>query len=193
ATAAALGGLDAVVANAGAGAFSPVAEHPLDAWQRVVDLNLTGVFLTIKHAAPVMHDGGSIVTMTSLNATQPAAGMAAYCAAKAGVVMLTKVVAMELGERRIRVNAIAPGLVETAATGAFFAIPGLVEEFEENTTIGRFGQPGDIAAMASFLVGSESTFVSGSVLAVDGGASTKRYPNLPAAIARLDGPSEPAR
>jgi NAD(P)-dependent dehydrogenase (short-subunit alcohol dehydrogenase family) len=92
---------------------------------------------------------------------------------------------MELGPRGIRVNAIAPGLVETNATGAFFMVPGVVEEFVENTTVGRFAQPHDIAATASFLAGPESTFISGSVLAVDGGASTKRYPDLPRAFARF--------
>ena len=116
-----LGGLDVVVANAGRGTYSPVVDHGVDEWRAILDLCLTGVFLTIKHAAPVTHDGGSIITIASLNATQPSAGMSAYCAAKAGVVMLTKVAAMELGARRIRVNSIAPGLVETNATSGFFA------------------------------------------------------------------------
>ncbi|MFM2078399.1 MAG: hypothetical protein RJA49_2289, partial [Actinomycetota bacterium] len=146
-----LGGLDVVVANAGRGTFSPIVDHPLDEWRAILDLCLTGVFLTVKHAAPVVHDGGSIITIASLNATQPSAGMSAYCAAKAGVVMLTKVAAMELGARRVRVNAIAPGLVETNATGAFFMVPGVVQEFVDNTTVGRFAQPADIANMAAFL------------------------------------------
>lgn len=185
-----LGGLDIVVANAGRGTYSPVVDHSLDEWRAIVDLCLTGVFLTIKHAAPVTHNGGSIITVASLNATQPSAGMSAYCAAKAGVVMLTKVAAMELGARRIRVNAIAPGLVETNATAGFFAAPGVVPEFVENTTLGRFAQPDDIAHMAAFLAGDGSTFVSGTSFAVDGGASTKRYPDLPAAFARLAVPKQ---
>jgi NAD(P)-dependent dehydrogenase (short-subunit alcohol dehydrogenase family) len=188
--AASLGGLDVAVANAGRGAFSAIVDHPLAEWQAILDLCLTGVFLTVKHSAPVMHDGGSIITIASLNATQPSAGMSAYCAAKAGVVMLSKVAAMELGARRIRVNTIAPGLVETAATGAFFMVPGVVEEFVDNTTVGRFAQPSDVANMAAFLAGPESTFVSGSLFPVDGGASTKRYPDLPAAFARLAAPAE---
>ncbi|MBI4932775.1 MAG: SDR family oxidoreductase [Actinobacteria bacterium] len=185
-----LGGLDVVVANAGRGAFSAIIDHPLSEWQAILDLCLTGVFLTVKHSAPVTHDGGSIITIASLNATQPSSGMSAYCAAKAGVVMLSKVAAMELGARGIRVNTIAPGLVETAATGAFFMVPGVVEEFVDNTTVGRFAQPSDVANMASFLAGPESTFVSGSLFPVDGGASTKRYPDLPAAFARLASPAE---
>jgi NAD(P)-dependent dehydrogenase (short-subunit alcohol dehydrogenase family) len=185
-----LGGLHVAVANAGRGAFSPIVDHPLDEWKAIIDLCLTGVFVTVKHAAGAMHDGGSIITIASLNATQPSAGMAAYCAAKAGVVMLTRVAAMELGARHIRVNTIAPGLVETNATSAFFMVPGVVEEFVDNTTVGRFAQPADIANMASFLAGDESTFVSGSLFPVDGGAGTKKYPDLPAAFARLTPPTE---
>ncbi len=186
----ALGGLDVAVANAGRGAYSAIVDHPLDEWRAILDLCVTGVFLTIKHAAPVMHDGGSIITIASLNGTQPSAGMSAYCTAKAGVVMLTKVAAMELGGRGIRVNAIAPGLVETNATGAFFLVPGVIDEFVDNTTVGRFGQPADVANMAAFLAGPDSTYVSGSLFQVDGGASTKRYPDLPAAFARFAAPTE---
>ena len=185
-----LGGLTVAVANAGRGTFSPIVDHPLDEWKAIIDLCLTGVFITVKHAAAAMHDGGSIITIASLNATQPAEGMGAYCAAKAGVAMLTKVAAMELGHRRIRVNSIAPGLVQTAATGAFFMVPGVVEEFVDNTTLGRFGTTGDIADMAAFLAGDGSSFVSGGLFPVDGGAATKRYPDLPGAFARLTAPSE---
>lgn len=180
------GGLDIVVANAGKGTFSPIIDHDLAAWSEILDLCLTGVFLTIKHGGRVMRDGGSLITIASLNAIQPAAGMAAYCAAKAGAVALTRVAAMELGPRRIRANAIAPGLVETAATDAFWQLPGGVDEFVENTTVGRFGQPGDVAALAVFLASDESTFISGSLHSVDGGASTKRYPDIVAALARLE-------
>ena len=192
ATASEHGPLHVVVANAGAGGFSPIVEHPLDQWKSVIDLCVTGVFLTVKHGAAAICDGGSIITIASLNATQPAAGMSAYCTAKAGVVMFTKVAAMELGERGIRVNAIAPGLVETPATSTFWSVPGVVDEFVENTTLGRYGHPDDVASVASFLAGDESRFVSGAVLAVDGGAATKRYPDLPSAIARFLAASAPA-
>src|SRR5215203_652006 len=178
-------GLDIAVANAGKGTFSPIVDHPLDTWQEIIDLCLTGVFLTVKHAGRVMNHGGSIVNIASLNAIQPAAGMSAYCAAKAGVVMLTKVAAMELGERSIRVNTVGPGLVETTATAPFWMVPGVVDEFIDNTTLGRFAQPADIADLVAFLVGPESTFISGSFHSIDGGASTKRYPDLPGAFQRL--------
>lgn len=179
---------DVVVANAGAGGFSLLVDHPLDEWRRIVDLCLTGVFLTVKHAGRLMADGGSILTIASLNAVQPAAGMAAYCAAKAGVVELTRVAAMELGRaRRIRATSILPGLVRTNASAAFWDVPGLVEEFVENTTVGRYASPDDVAALAVFLASDEAAFVSGSAHLVDGGASTGRYPNLPRAIERAIG------
>lgn len=185
AAAAPLGGLHVVVANAGRGAFGPIVDHSLDEWKAIIDLCLTGVFLTVKHAGRQMADGGSIITIASLNAIQPAEGMSAYCTAKAGVAMLTKVAAMELGHRGIRVNTIAPGLVETAATAPFWMVPGVVDEFVDNTTLGRFAQPSDVADLAAFLAGPQSGFISGGFYSVDGGASTKRYPDLPGAFARL--------
>jgi NAD(P)-dependent dehydrogenase (short-subunit alcohol dehydrogenase family) len=179
------GRLDIAVANAGGGHFARIIEQDQSDWQRVMDLCLTGVFLTIKHAGRHITDGGSIITIASLNAVQPAEGMSAYCAAKAGVAMLTKVAAMELGHRQVRVNTIAPGLVETGLSGGFWAIPGMVDEFAANTTVGRFALPSEVAALALFLASDESTFVSGSLYAVDGGATTKRYPDLPGAFARF--------
>ncbi len=179
------GGLDITVANAGKGTFGLITEHSLESWQEIIDLCLTGVFLTVKHAGRVIRDGGSIINIASLNAIQPAEGMVAYCTAKAGVAMLTRVAAMELGHRQIRVNTIAPGLVETNATSAFWMMPSIVDEFVENTTVGRFAQPNDIANMAVFLASDESSFVSASFFSVDGGATTKRYPDLPGAFARM--------
>ncbi len=178
------GRLDVAVANAGRGTFGLIVDHSADEFRAIVDLCLTGVFLTIKHAGRVMADGGSIVTISSLNGTQPSRGMSAYCAAKAGVIMLTEVAAMELGPRGIRVNAVGPGLIETPATGTFFALPGVVEEFVENTTLGRHGSPNEVAALVAWLASDESRFVSGSFHRVDGGASTMRYPDIPAAIRR---------
>jgi NAD(P)-dependent dehydrogenase (short-subunit alcohol dehydrogenase family) len=179
------GELDVVVANAGRGSFGAIVDHDLDEWRSIIDLCLTGVFLTIKHGGRAMRYGGSLITIASLNAIQPAEGMGAYCAAKAGATALTRVAAMELGHRGIRANVLAPGLVESAASQAFWEVPGVVDEFVENTTVGRYAQPGDVAAFAVFLASDESSFVSGSLHSIDGGASTKRYPDLPGAIARL--------
>lgn len=173
------GGVDVVVANAGAGTYGLLHEHSLDEWRRIIDLCLTGVFLTVKHASATMRDGGSLVTIASLNAIQPSKGMAAYCAAKAGVAMLTRVAAMELGARGIRANTIAPGLVRTNATSGLFSVPGVVDEFVENAPLHRFAEPNEIAELAAFLASDESTFMSASFLSIDGGGNTGRYPDLP--------------
>jgi NAD(P)-dependent dehydrogenase (short-subunit alcohol dehydrogenase family) len=175
------GRLDVAVANAGTGHLAPILEHDTVDWQRIIDLCLTGVFLTVKHAGRAMRaggGGGSIVTMASLNAVQPAAGMSAYCSAKAAVAMLAEVAAIELGPAGIRVNAIGPGLVQTNLTGPLWSMPGVVEEFVDNTTIGRFAQPTDVADLALFLASDDSSFVTGSLYLVDGGAHTRRYPDM---------------
>jgi NAD(P)-dependent dehydrogenase (short-subunit alcohol dehydrogenase family) len=179
------GGLDIAVANAGRGTYGLITEHDLTEWQAIMDLCVNGVFLTIKHAGQRLRDGGSILTISSLNAVQPSAGMAAYCTAKAGVAMLTNVAAMELGHRGIRVNTIAPGLVDTEATAAFFQVPGVIDEFVDNTTIGRFARPEEIAGLAAYLASDEASFISAGFFGIDGGATTKRYPDLPGAFGRL--------
>jgi len=179
------GAVDIVVANAGAGTYAQISEHPLSEWQRIIDLCLTGVFLTLKHTGPHIRSGGSIITIASLNAIQPARGMAAYCAAKAGAEMLTRVAAMEFGPRNIRANTIAPGLVKTNATSGFFAIDQVVREFEDNAPLHRHAHPDEIASVAAFLASDDSAFMSGSFLSVDGGGNTGRYPDLPAIFERL--------
>ncbi len=179
------GGLDIALANAGRGTFAMITEHSVEEFRSILDLCVTGVFLTIKHAGRMLRDNGSIVTISSLNGVQPSAGMSAYCTAKAGVIMLTKVASMELGSRGIRVNAVGPGLIETPATGTFFAMPGVVEEFVENTTLGRHGTPAEVAALVAWLASDESRFVTGSYQLIDGGASNRRYPDIPAAISRM--------
>jgi 3-oxoacyl-[acyl-carrier protein] reductase len=179
------GTLDLAVANAGRGHFSPIVDHDVDEFRAILDLCVTGVFLTVKHAGRVMADNGAMVTVASLNAVQPSAGMSAYCASKAAVTMLTQVAAMELGSRGIRVCSVAPGLVDTPATAPMLAVPGVGDEFIENTTIGRSAQPQEIAALISFLLSNEAAFLSGSTHLIDGGAATGRYPNLPRAFARF--------
>jgi len=169
--------LHVAVNAAGAGTFGAVTDLPAADFRRIVDLCLTGVFLSVKHEARAMTAGGSIINIASLNARQPAEGMSAYCAAKAGVEMLTKVAAMELGPSGIRVNALAPGLVDTPLTEAFTQSP-LREEFIDNAPLGRIGAPGDIADAALFLATGQSSWVTGDLLLVDGGAHTMRYPKL---------------
>ena len=175
------GRLDIAVNNAGVGGFSPIQNYKLEDWDHVLGISLTGTFLCIKHEAAQLiaqGAGGSIINIASLNAIQATEGFAAYCAAKAGVAMLTKVAALELGRHKIRVNAVGPGLIHTPATAGMLAIPGLEDAFVHEAPIGRSGEPQDIANLLVYLASDESTLMTGQTLYIDGGASLKKYPEL---------------
>jgi NAD(P)-dependent dehydrogenase (short-subunit alcohol dehydrogenase family) len=175
------GRLDVMVNSAGVGTMSAILDTDAESWDDVLAVDLKGPFLCIKHAATQMiaqGDGGAIISIASLNSRQPAEGMASYCSAKAGVEMLTKVAAMELGAHKIRVNAISPGLIDTPLTNGMFGMPGVLEGFLENTPLGRYGSPDDIAAAALFLASDDASWITAETLFVDGGALTKRYPDL---------------
>jgi NAD(P)-dependent dehydrogenase (short-subunit alcohol dehydrogenase family) len=166
---------------AGVGTFSPIHQHPLEEWQRIIDINLTGAFLSIKHESARMvaqGRGGSIITIASLNARQAAEGMAAYCSAKAGVAMLTQVSALELGRHGIRVNAIAPGLIETPLSAGLHETPAIRDAFLNETPMGRTGTTTDIADLCVYLASDESAYMTGQTLSIDGGESLKKYPEL---------------
>jgi 3-oxoacyl-[acyl-carrier protein] reductase len=181
-----LGALDIAFANAGIGSFAPIVDTDLGEWKRVVDVNLIGPLLTIKHAARRMSQGGSIVATSSLNAVQASNGMSAYCATKAALAMLVQVAALELGPRRIRVNAIAPGLVRTPLTDAMWLLPAIVEDFDENAPLDTQTSAEDVASLVTFLASDDSTSISGTLQLIDRGAHTKRYPDLPAHFAALN-------
>lgn len=173
------GKLDIGVNAAGIGTLASITEHTIEQWDSVLNVNLRGVFLSTKHEARQMREqgtGGAIVNIASINARQPAEGMAAYCCSKAGVEMFTKVAAMELAEHGIRVTAIGPGLVDTPLTVPFMNFPPVQDEFLENIPLGRVGTPEDIASAALFLVSDEASWVTGETLFVDGAELTKRYP-----------------
>jgi NAD(P)-dependent dehydrogenase (short-subunit alcohol dehydrogenase family) len=176
------GRLDVAFANAGTGSIQRLVDADLAEWSRVLDVNLTGPFLTIKHAARRMAAGGSIVVTASLNAVQPGIGMGAYCSTKAAVAMLAQVAALELGPSGIRVNAVGPGLVRTPLTEGIFGFPAVVDGYVENTPIGRHATPEEVAGLVTFLASDEAAYVSGSLYLVDGGAHTMRYPDIPALV-----------
>ena len=179
------GRLDVVVNSAGVSTLAQVVDHPADEFRRVLDVCLTGAFLVIKHAAQRMSAGGVVISLASLNARQPGAGMAAYCSAKAGLAMLTEVAALELGPRGIRVNAIAPGLVITPLTAPAMDIPGVRDDYLANTPLGRSGRPEEVADAAVFI--SRAEWLTGEVMDLNGGAHLQRYPDLVGHVTRAFG------
>jgi 3-oxoacyl-[acyl-carrier protein] reductase len=179
------GPLDVVVNTAGIGGVGRITELPLEQFRAVVDVCLIGAFIVIKHAGRHLRDGGSLVSLTSLNARLAAPGMSAYCAAKAGLAMLTEVAALELAARRIRVNAVSPGFVETPLTEGVKLVPGALEEYIENTPLGRVGTPTDVADAVLFLCSQKASWMTGEVLDLNGGAHLKRYPDVLAHFERM--------
>ncbi|TGD85595.1 SDR family oxidoreductase [Mycolicibacterium sp. CH28] len=179
------GGLHVVVNCAGFSGFGLITELDAEQFRSVIDVCLNGAFLVIKHAGRHLGEGGALVSLTSLNARQPAIGMSAYCAAKAGLSMLTQVAALELGPRGIRVNAVAPGFVHTPLTEGAALVPGVVDEYVENTALGRPGTPEDIAEAVAFLCSPQSSWLTGEILDLNGGAHLKRYPNIHEHLTRL--------
>jgi NAD(P)-dependent dehydrogenase (short-subunit alcohol dehydrogenase family) len=172
------GAFHGVVNCAGVSTLARVVDHDVTEWRRVVDVCLTGAFLVLKHAGQRIADGGSLVSLSSLNARQAGTGLAAYGAAKAGLVALTEVTALELAGRAIRVNTVAPGLVVTPLTQPAMDIDGIREDYVENTPLGRSGEPTEIAAAIRFLLSDDSAWITGETLNINGGAHLKRYPDL---------------
>ena len=177
------GRLDVAVNCAGVNALGLVTDLPAEKFRRVLDVCLTGAYLVIKHAARRMAEGGSIVSLSSLNARQPGTGMAAYCSAKAGLSMLTEVAALELAPR-VRVNAVAPGLVRTPLTAAALTVPGVEQDYLENIPLGRSGTPEEVADAVLFL--ARAQWLTGEVLDLNGGAHLMRYPDVPRHFAHVD-------
>lgn len=177
------GPLDVVVNTAGFGGVGLITDLAVEDFRSVVDVCLTGAFLVIKHAAPQLRDGGALVSLSSLNARQPAAAMSAYCAAKAGLSMLTQVAALELGPRGIRVNAVAPGFVHTPLTEPVTQIPGVLDDYLENTALGRGGTPEEVAEAVVFMC--KAPWLTGEVLDLNGGAHLKRYPDVYGHVMKL--------
>ena len=180
------GRLDCMFNNAGiAGAVGPIESVTVEAFNQTVAVLLRGVFLGVKHAAPVMRaqGGGSIINTASVAAIRTGYGNHIYSAAKAGVVQFTRSVAMELGEDNVRVNCILPGFIPTPMIAHARGVPigeadakleDITESFREAQPLRRPGHPDDIAKAALWLASDESSFVNGHALAVDGGVSGGR-------------------
>jgi NAD(P)-dependent dehydrogenase (short-subunit alcohol dehydrogenase family) len=179
--AASSGGLDVVVSNAGiAGVIAPVADYPEDVFDEVMAVHVRGSFLVCKHSVPYLRPGASIVITSSVVGLTSAAGICAYATAKHALVGLMRTLAMEMAPRGIRVNTIHPGPVdnefqhriEVAATGA--SVAAAAAAFEELIPLARHAAPEEVARAMLFLASEQSSFVTGTTLAVDGGMSVLR-------------------
>ena len=175
------GRVDIGINSAGLGTYAYISEQGEEQWDMVIDICLKGVFLSMKHESRQMlsqGEGGVIINIASLNSRQPAEGYSAYCSAKAGVEMITKVAAMELGPHKIRVCAISPGAIDTPLIAGLKDVPALYDAVLDNMLLDRIGTTDDIAGAALFLASDDASWVTGETLFVDGGCQTKRYPVL---------------
>jgi NAD(P)-dependent dehydrogenase (short-subunit alcohol dehydrogenase family) len=167
----AMGGLTIMYNNAGTGSLTPLHEWTPEEWDRLIRVNLTGVYLGFRAAVPHLRaaGGGSIVSTASISGTRPAAGEAPYSAAKAGVAAITASAALEYGPS-IRVNAVSPGMIVTKLTEPLLAFfPHEEARYERTTPLGRLGRPEDVADVVVFLCSDLARFITGVNLVVDGG------------------------
>lgn len=165
-----LGGVDVLVNNAGTGHQTPFLELELDEWSRVVDTDLTGAFVVAQECARRMVSqgrGGRIVNVTSVHEHVPLRGSSAYCAAKGGLGLLTKVMALELAEQRITVNAVAPGEIATPMTGQGDDPPD--EGSRPGVPLGRPGDAREVASAIAWLCSEGASYATGASYVVDGG------------------------
>lgn len=166
------GKLDIMVNNAGIGDSHGVLDATYENWDKVISINLSGVFYGAHLAALAMKDKGikgSIINMSSILGSVGLAGAVSYCAAKGGVVQLTHASALDLAPHGIRINAIAPGFIATNMTKGILADEGFSNMIKTSTPLGYVGEPQDIANAALYLASDESKYVTGTIIYVDGG------------------------
>lgn len=172
------GPIGAVVYAAGTARVTPLLEIEPAEWDLVTAVNLTGAFNVLQACAPHMPNGGTFTLISSVDSASPVAGLAHYCAAKAGAEALVRTAALELGPSGIRCNAVLPGVVRTPLMAGTLDRPGVTEAFVERTPLGRIAVSEDIAAVVAFLASPSARWVTGVSLPVDGGMSLREHPAL---------------
>lgn len=173
-------GLDIAVANAGTGGLAPIMVTDAGSWDQIMKTNLAGSFYTIKHAGRQMakSGGGSICAISSIAGVRTHRFMGAYCVSKAGIDMLVRNCADELGVANIRVNSVCPGLVDTELATGLMTTEAVHDDYLDCMPLRRTGTVEDIGNAVRFLCGPESSWVTGVVLSVDGGHHLRRGPNV---------------
>jgi len=163
--------IDILVNNAGTNPyFGPVLSAELSAWDKTFEVNLRGIFLLTKlvYEASMKEKGGAIVNVASVGGLRPGLGLGVYNVTKAGVIMLTRQLARELGGT-VRVNAVAPGLVKTRFAEALWGNEAILERVLSSNPMGRIGRPDEIAGAVAFLASDAASYINGEVLVIDGG------------------------
>lgn len=167
--------LNIIVNNAGIAEIKPVEETTLADWKRVVDVNLTSVFLSARHLFPLMRDGGSVVNVASVAALVGQSSTPAYIASKGGVVSFTRGLAVDYAPRRLRVNAVCPGPTDTTLLRRHFELLGdptaAREHLEGRIPLGRLLEATDVEPLILFLLSQEAAMITGATFVVDGGLS----------------------
>lgn len=182
------------VHNAGIVRFGPLLELAAADWRQVVDVNLTGCFLAVRAAARRMRAQrrGCIVNITSINGVAPGPNAGAYGATKAAVALLTQQMALEWAPDGLRVNAVAPGLIDAGMSEPIYADPAVRAAREGKVPLGRLGTADDVARVVLFLASDEAAYVTGQNLVVDGGVAMSIIAQLPRP-ARVERPGEAPR
>jgi NAD(P)-dependent dehydrogenase (short-subunit alcohol dehydrogenase family) len=172
------GPLRSLVYAAGTARVTPILDIGPKEWELVVAVNLHGAFHALQAGAEAMTGGGAIVLISSVDAESPVGGLAHYCAAKAGLESLARSAALELGDRQIRVNAVAPGVVRTPLMAAQLARPEVERGFLDRIPLGRIADGDDIAGLAAFLTSGAASWITGTTIPIDGGMHLREHPPL---------------
>jgi len=184
----AFGGLDGAVNSAGVGSLGNVADMPLEEWHRVIDIDLHGVFHACRAAIPLLRrrGGGSIVNIASLSGVRADYGFAAYNAAKAGVINLTRTICLDHARENIRAIAVCPGYIATPLTAPAGSIDAIRKTWLERIPMRRAGTAAEIAQLVVFLLSPAASYITGTEIVIDGGlGSSNNQPDIPAIFAAM--------
>jgi NAD(P)-dependent dehydrogenase (short-subunit alcohol dehydrogenase family) len=176
-----VGAFAGAVHAAGTARVTPLLEIAQKEWELIVGVNLTGAWNVLSGVARRFsaRGGGAFVALSSIDSQRPVAGLAHYCAAKAGLESLVRVAALELAGAGIRVNAVAPGVVETPLMSSMLSEPDVRADFVEHIPLGRVGDPLEIASVVAFLLSDEAGYITGQTVIADGGMALREHAHLP--------------